>query len=215
MRLLDALIGSQIRRPSGWLGRLLGHLMAHEHRPLTAWAFEPLRLSGARRTLDLGSGGGMAMRMAADQAPDALVVGIDYARAMAAQSAARNRERIRQGRAAVIHGSVAALPFATGAFDAAYAIETFYFWPDPAADLREVRRTLRAGGRLALAMDISREGPDPTAIVDNASRLGFAVYGRDDLAELLRQAGFSDVSVTAEPGRGKGWLRAVGTNPAP
>lgn len=215
MRLLDALIGSQIRRPSGLLGRLLGHLMAQEHRPLTRWALDLLRPGTGDHLIDLGCGGGMAIRMAAEAAPGGRVIGLDYSRAMAGQARARNRALIAGRRAAVVQGSVAALPFPDGSFDHAYSIETFYFWPSPVADLGEVRRVLRPGGRVTLAMDISREGPDPAAIAANAERLGFTVYSREELETTLRLAGFTDVTTAAQPGRGKGWLAATGTRPQP
>lgn len=214
MRVLDRLIGSQIRRPSGPLGWLLGHLMAQEHRPLTDWTLDFLGLDPAGHLLDIGCGGGMAIQMAAARAESGRVVGVDYAPRMAAQARRRNRALIRAGRAEVVLGSVSALPFPDGAFDQAYSIETFYFWPDPEADLREVLRVVRPGGRVALSMDISLERQDRDAIADNASRLGFTVYDRATVEAVLLAAGFADVSSVAEPSRGKGWLCVRGTRPA-
>jgi len=42
------------------------------------------------------------------------------------------------------------LPFADNAFDKALAINSMQVWPDPAAGLREMRRVMKPGGRVAL-----------------------------------------------------------------
>jgi len=44
-----------------------------------------------------------------------------------------------------------------GAFDAIFSMEVFYYLPDLAAGLREVRRLLRPGGRFACVVDYFAE----------------------------------------------------------
>ena len=43
----------------------------------------------------------------------------------------------------VLEGSVEALPFADDGFDKIITVESFYFWPDPQENLKEVRRVLK------------------------------------------------------------------------
>lgn len=212
MRIVDDLIGKQIRLPSGWLGATLGHVMAFEHRPLARWTLDFLAIDPNDSVVDIGCGGGMAIRMAADDA--ALVCGIDYSPRMVKQSRVRNRTLIMQERVAIVRGGVSALPFRGGSFDKAYGIETLYFWPDPVADLEEVRRVLRPGGAVALAMDISKEGRNPAAIEDNATRLGIRIYSRPELEGLLRSVGFVGVSTRILAEQGKGWICVKGSRPA-
>ena len=57
-----------------------------------------------------------------------------------------SREMIRQrpaGAAPVVQASATALPFGTGAFDAALAVLTVHHWPDRAQGLAELRRVVR------------------------------------------------------------------------
>ena len=42
------------------------------------------------------------------------------------------------------------MPFPDGVFDLVTAVETHYFWPDMAADMREVFRVLKPGGGFIL-----------------------------------------------------------------
>ena len=64
----------------------------------------------------------------------------------------RNRTRIEAGRVALHLGTVGKLPFADATFDAAMALNPLHLWPDPVGGLREVRRTLRPGGRITVAI---------------------------------------------------------------
>jgi SAM-dependent methyltransferase len=143
-----------------------------------------------------------------------MAVGLDYSPTMTSVSFARNRRLIADGRGGVVQANVAALPFASRAFDKAFSVESLYFWPNPSESLREVRRVLKPGGRVALAMDISLEGRDTAAIADTAERLNMAVFSRADLERLLGDGGFNVVDVDAAPERGKGWICAIGEKPA-
>ncbi|HEY1016853.1 MAG TPA: methyltransferase domain-containing protein, partial [Herpetosiphonaceae bacterium] len=74
------------------------------------------------------------------------------------------------------------------------AVNVVYFWPDPAAALRELRRVLRPGGRLAL-------GFRPRALVE---RLRFQDYGYrpfdgEELRDLAAACGFADLRLLPEP----------------
>jgi arsenite methyltransferase len=42
------------------------------------------------------------------------------------------------------------MPFPDASFDGALSVHTLYFWSDPTACLREIRRVLRPEGRLVL-----------------------------------------------------------------
>ena len=214
MRSLDRLIGRQIRHPSGLIGWALGHVMAVEHRRLVDWTFAQLELQPSDVVLDMGCGAGMALRTAGEIATRGVVVGFDYSPTMTRLTQARNRRLIADGRGAVVQANVAAPPFAADSFDKAFSIESMYFWPDPRESLREVRRVLKPGGRVALAMDISLEGRDRASIADTAERLNMAVFSRTDLERLLTDSGFDVVDVDAVPERGKGWICAIGEKPA-
>ena len=55
-----------------------------------------------------------------------------------------------------------ALPYGDATFDRVLTVHTIYFWPDPVAAFREVRRVIRPGGRFVLVFHEPDPGPAAT-----------------------------------------------------
>jgi ubiquinone/menaquinone biosynthesis C-methylase UbiE len=134
--------------------------------------------------IDVGCGPGRAARAAAR--PGATVVGIDPAPTMLRMARAwpgRGRGRVTWRR-----GTAEALPVADGAASVVWSIATVHHWRDVDAGLAEVRRVLRAGGRLVV---IERWRPPSAAT-------GLASHGWTDdqtiaFADACVAAGLADV----------------------
>ena len=214
MKFIDKQIGKQIRKPSGFLGSILGYIMAADHKDLTEWTLDQLKIKNKNYILDIGCGSGLAIKMIRNIVDrDSYIVGIDYSSLMLKQTAKRNKQAKKNGKIGLCHSDVSTLPFADASFDRVCAIETFYFWKEPSNSLGEVRRVLKSGGSAAFAMEISKEGIEQASIIDNAKRLGFPVYSGDEMKTLLLNAGFVNVRCHKIPEREKGWLCAVGDIP--
>lgn len=213
------LLEHNFRRPTGFAGQLVGHLMAVQHRTLTVWTVDHMRVGPRDRVLDIGCGGGMAIGLLAKRATDGHVAGVDYSPDMVVQSRRRNRAAILQKRVEVQRGDAMALPYPDDSFDQASAIETFYFWPDPAKGLAEAYRVLKPGGKLTVTLEMSREAAaNPTLVqrllgrrfTERSEREGLRILSGTDLTDLLAKAGFRDNRFDAEPRRSFGWVCAQG-----
>ncbi len=150
---------SQFAAPHGPLGHAAGWLMARLNDEMNRLVIDQLDPRPEESVLEIGSGPGRALEMAAGRAAKGFVAGVDISDVMVAQAWRRNRAAISEGRVEVRRASVSALPYADARFDKALAINSYYFWPKPEADLREVMRVLKPGGLLALgvrAQDASR-----------------------------------------------------------
>jgi SAM-dependent methyltransferase len=71
---------------------------------------------------------------------------------MVAVAARRNAAAVAAGHIRVVGGDGTALPVDDDTLDGALSVHSVYFWPDPVAVLTGIRRALRPGGRLVLAL---------------------------------------------------------------
>jgi len=203
---------NQSRQPRGRVGRFLAQAMNRAHAPMTSWVLSGVAEHGdMRRILDLGCGGGGAIRRLASLVPDAELHGVDHAAESIRVASRVNRDLIAEGRVFVRRGSVSDLPYESGHFDLALAIESHYFWPDLPTDLAEVRRVLRGGGRLSLGGGVYFDGR-----FDARNRRLAAIGAMNcqtlfELQEIVALAGYRDV-VARENWR-RGWFCVAGTNP--
>ncbi|WP_133898754.1 methyltransferase domain-containing protein [Streptomyces sp. KS 21] len=105
------------------------------------------------RVLDAGCGTGRALSaLRAAVGPAGTVLGADLTLQMLA--AARQAGRGAEG--ALLLADVARLPLRDGVLDAVFAAGLIAHLPDPEANLRELARVVRPGGRLALFHPIGR-----------------------------------------------------------
>ncbi len=112
------------------------------------WApqlLDTANVSPGQRVLDVACGTGVVARAAADLVGEAdLVVGVDLNAAML-EVAKRVRPDIQW-----LSGDAADLPFDDGSFDAVLCQSALFFFPDPAAAIREMSRVAKTGGTVAL-----------------------------------------------------------------
>jgi len=160
------------------------------------------------RVLDIACGTGVITRLAAGAAgPTGAVTGVDLGPPMLAVA----REQPAPDGAAPIEyleGGAEALPVPDDSFDVATCHHGLQFFPDRVAALREARRALRPGGRIALGCWSSADGgPAGLMAVGDAlerhvgeeagamMRSPFSV-SVEDLAQLLGEAGFNDIETS-------------------
>lgn len=100
--------------------------------------------------LDIGCGTGTFAAMLAAVRPRAVIVGLDYAEAMAQTAAEKARQARAADRVSFVRGDSEHLPFGDGQFDFVTCSNSFHHYPHQEACVCEMRRVLRPGGRLIL-----------------------------------------------------------------
>ena len=204
---------SQAGHPRGRVGRFMAREMNRKHAPLSRWVLSGVpEHCGVGRILDLGCGGGGAIRRLASLLPDAEIHGVDCSADSIRVASRVNADLIAAGRVFLRQGAVSDLPYESGHFDVALATDSHYFWPDLPADLAEVRRVLRAGGRLLLGGAAYFGGRFDGLIRRFATAGDMNCPTLSELEEIVACAGYNDV--TARENWHKGWFCVGGTKPA-
>ncbi|HWG19909.1 MAG TPA: class I SAM-dependent methyltransferase [Terracidiphilus sp.] len=202
-------VGRQVKKPTRWVGRLIARLMNRSHAPLTDWALNHLEVSKDAAVLDVGCGGGRTIERLAGMAASAY--GIDYSAGSVAASSAHNKRLVEQGRVVVKRASVSQLPFAGNSFELVIAVETQYYWPDVANDMREILRVLKPAGRLMVVAESYRGGRHDWYLGPVMRLLGSQRLSVEDHRALFEAAGYTQIEIFEQ--RSKGWLCAAGQKP--
>jgi len=79
-------------------------------------------------------------------------------------------------------------------------VESFYFWPDPQENLKEVRRVLKEGGTFLLVADTyNKEGLDPKTL-ENICRFHLFTPTAEEFRKLFEKAGFTGIQIHVKEG---------------
>lgn len=195
-------------KPQGEAGEQMLSRMNDSHAAVTEWGLSHVTPTPDAAVLDIGCGGGATLRRLAVRVPQGHVTGLDYSEVSVDCSRRFNAEAIAAGRMEVVEGSVEALPFADGSFDLITTVESFYFWPQPQENLREVRRVLKEGGTFLLIADIHEDGGLSAETRENIERYHLFNPTKGEFEALFREAGFRDIELCTR--EGEHWIAVLG-----
>lgn len=197
----------QCRKPRGWVGSFFLWAMNDSHSRVTDWGLEHVSIEKHHTILDIGCGGGRTVHKLSAIATEGKVYGVDYSLRSVAASRRTNRELIKMGRVEIQHGSVSHLPFPDSMFDVVTAVETHYYWPNPVADLREVLRVLKPGGKLIMIAEAYKGGRYDKLFRILMKPIKAAHLSVNEHRELFSKAGYKESQVFEE--YKKGWICGV------
>jgi ubiquinone/menaquinone biosynthesis C-methylase UbiE len=202
---------------NGWMGWLYDAIVAAGSGDLYDAVVDALLadLPAGSRVLDLGCGSGQITVRAARRNPKAFVLGLDLSPGQVARA---NRRSSAVPNAGFGVADALWLPLPSGRFDRVVSAAMIKHLPDKRQGLMEMRRVCREGGSV-FVMEVDRRvgGEDARCFVRRwkwvfpGTRGPLSWYFRrfvagqgvtaGELADLLRDAGLSSVSVRKVPGQ--------------
>ncbi|WP_245665710.1 class I SAM-dependent methyltransferase [Nocardia sienata] len=157
-RLWDV-IGTQLGRPDGMIGRLVGRILNRGNRATVAAAVAAADPAHGATVVDIGFGGGVGLGLLLDRVgATGTVHGVEVSPTMIDQARRHYRNEIANNRLQLHNAAMHDLPLTSATVDAVISTNTVYFIEDLTTAFTEVARVLRPSGRLVLGVG------DPTAM---------------------------------------------------
>lgn len=176
------------------------------HERLTKWALSNIDIKNIDTVLDVGCGGGNALRLMSKLSPESKVFGVDYSELSVSSAKKKNKKIIKSGRAEFIKASVSNLPYKDNSFDLVTAFETIYFWPKPNSDFKEVYRVVKNSGTFAVVCEMVKNEDGTGKHTDVAEFLDLHYFTKSEVENLFLQAGFKNIKTI----QNEGWLCVIG-----
>jgi ubiquinone/menaquinone biosynthesis C-methylase UbiE len=180
-----------------WAVQGRGEEMEGHHISIATQAMERMALKAGDRVLDLSCGVGWATRLLARavEGGQGIAVGVDVSEEMIvrARAASRDIENVL-----FVTASAEEIPWRDEYFEKVLSIESFYYYPDQEAVLRELFRVLTPNGLLFILINLYQENPYS---LHWAEELKVPVHARSETeyAAMLRAQGFADVEIARIP----------------
>lgn len=173
-----------------WAEAGRGEGMEEEHLPITLPVLEKMRLAPSDNVLDVGCGAGWLSRRLAQLVPQGRVVGMDISDEMVRRA---RRACADHGNLLFVVGGAEEIPWEANFFTRAISVESAYYWPNPAAGLREIFRVLREGGSAWILINYYR---DNSHCHQWGEKLAVPAHllSADEWSALVREAGFDEVA---------------------
>jgi arsenite methyltransferase len=210
----DSQPANQIREEfNRWAAAGRGEEMEEHHLPIVLPTLALMGIEPQDHILDIGCGTGWLCRILASQVREGTVAGLDVSDEMIERARASSANFTNLS---FLVGGVDHIPAEDAAFTKAISVESAYYWPNPAAGIREIFRVLAPGGSAWVLINYYRDNPHCHqwgAQYQIPSHLLWA----EEWAELYHQAGFTGVehrripddSPTPEVYTGR-WFRDAG-----
>jgi ubiquinone/menaquinone biosynthesis C-methylase UbiE len=185
----------QARRPEGLFGRIVMRMVFDQGNAfLNNLVNDLMSVQTDDRILEIGSGTGKLINKMALKIDSGLIEGIDFSSEMVSIARKRNKENIAIGKVKIVEGNFDEISYEKDSFTKACSVNTLYFWPSPASTSKKLAEILKPEGKLVLAFEDIEQLKQRKLDSDV-----FNIYSKDDVKDLLINAGFSNnVSIASK-----------------
>ncbi len=180
-----------------WAVQGRGEEMQNHHISIAGQTIAGMALKAGDRVLDLSCGVGWATRMLAEavEGGQGMAVGMDISDEMIARARAASRDLEN---VLFTIGPADEIPWRDEYFEKALSIESFYYYHDQEAVLRELYRVLVPGGSLFILINLYKENPYSLGWIQQL-KVPVHVRSEAEYEEMLREQGFADTRIAHIP----------------
>ena len=177
----------QARKPTGLFGRLVMSIIFDKgNANINRFVYELMSVRKDDHILEVGFGTGKLIYEMAKRIDEGLIEGVDFSSTMVSIAQRRNKKYIAKGKVRIIEGDFDEMSFKGESFNKVCSINTIYFWPEPETTAKNIANILKPGGMFVVAFE------DIAQLEQRQlSNEVFRLYSKDDVKNLLINAGFS------------------------
>ena len=152
MRLFDSLI-EQSRKPKGFVGNFMLKIMNKQHKTIFDIGIKNIVVFENCKLLDLGFGGGMALKSLSKRYKDIKLYGVDFSKESLEITSKYNRKDIENGKMKLFLADIGEMPFYDNFFDVITAFQTHYHWQNIENKFKEIYRVLNSNGQFIIVAE--------------------------------------------------------------
>jgi len=152
MGIIEYLINQSIE-PKGLIGKLMLMTMNMAHKNIFNFGLDNIRINDNSKLLDLGFGGGEALKMISSKYKNIKLFGIDFSEESIKTGMKNNKKDIMNGKLELIKGDIEKMPFPDDYLDIITAFQTHYHWDNLDKKLLEIFRVLSEGGQFIIVAE--------------------------------------------------------------
>ena len=178
----------QAGRPYGLFGRMvMSKVFDQGNAFLNDFVNELMLVQTDDRIIEIGFGTGKLIYKMARQIDKGLIEGVDVSSVMVSIAQKRNKKNIAKGMVKIFEGNFDEMPYEKEKFSKACSVNTLYFLPAPVHTAEKIAEILKPNGKLILAFEDSAQLKQR-----KLNQEVFHIYSKDEVQNLLINAGFSN-----------------------
>jgi len=187
-------LGRQLRKPSGFFGRIVSKMMDIRNREFYEKVIIELDIKSGDKIYEIGYGPGMGIHLIANLRKDCSLSGIDYSELMVAEATKRNKKFINDGIVNLKYGDLLTADIDNERYDKIFCLNVIYFWSDLSKVFDKIYSMLNDGGMYCIFMTHKKEFETQKFTKE------FCKYSIEQVESELKKAGFKSIEYKLEKG---------------
>ncbi|HLN72008.1 MAG TPA: class I SAM-dependent methyltransferase [Prolixibacteraceae bacterium] len=188
-----AALGRQLRKPSGFFGKIVSRMMNARNRKFYQRIISDLDIQSGDRIYEIGYGPGLGIEMIAQSRNDCTISGIDFSELMVRSATKRNKRFIDAGRVDLKYGDLLTADTAKERYDKIFCVNVIYFWNDLKSVFSKIYSMLGERGAFCIFMTAAED-------METGFAVDFKKYSMDEVEKALKEAGFKGVEYALDHG---------------
>jgi ubiquinone/menaquinone biosynthesis C-methylase UbiE len=187
-------LGKQLRKPSGYFGKLVSLLLQVRNKQFYLKIIQDLEIKNGDKIFEIGYVPGAGIKMIMEVTKDCLIQGIDFSELMYNQAVKRNIKFVNNDKVKLSFGDFLTSETEQEKYNKIFCVNVIYFWSDLNLVFGKIFAMLKKDGIFCIYMAHEKD------LNKNKFTSEFNKYSIEKVVSELKLAGFINVSFNFVPG---------------